>query len=97
MTVCKPLFMAVDIAQRVFQRLKMPQLPVVWIFPGMPVEYITRRAAVIRDDDPVMPRPAAVDRHIVMVHLKNDVLRCIVFDNGQIFPAEHVTSVKSHQ
>ena len=60
----------------------------------MPVKYITLRAAVIRDDDPVMPRPAAVNCHIMMVHLKNNVLRCIVFDNGQIFPAEHDTSIK---
>ena len=60
----------------------------------MPVKYITLRATVIRDDDPVMPRPAAVNCHIMMVHLKNNVLRCIFFDNGQIFPAEHDTSIE---
>ena len=63
----------------------------------MPVKYITVSAAVVRNDDPIMADDATVDRNIVMVHLKNNVLRCIVFENGQIFPAEHVTSVKSHQ
>ena len=55
---------------------------------------ITVSSFIIRYHNPPMVSNAAVNCHIMMVHLKNNVLRCIVFDNGQIFPAEHDTSIE---
>ena len=42
-------------------------------------EYIASRATIFLYDDPVIPHPTAVDRHIVMVHLKMMYFDALLF------------------
>ena len=95
MSIYIPLFMAIDIFHCVFHGSKVSLLLMIWISSGMPVEYITVRVTVVRHGDPVMTRPSAMNRHIVTVHMENDVLRCFAIQTGQIFLVEHSTSLKN--
>ncbi len=52
----------------------MSSLSVIWVSPGMPVEYDAPLAVIVRNDDPVMSGHGAVDRHIVTVKLVYDEL-----------------------
>ena len=61
------------VIQGIIERSVISFLSVVGISPGVPVQDIAFRSAILRNDDPVMSCALTVQRDIVMVDLKNRI------------------------
>ena len=66
-----PFLVVIYIAKGILQRFVIPLLPVKRILPGVPMEYVTVRALIICNNDPIVPGDATVDCSIVVVQLEN--------------------------
>ena len=71
--VYEPLLVPRYILQGICKRSVISFLSVVGVSPGMPVQDITFRSAILRNDYPVMSCDLTVERDIVMVDLKNRI------------------------
>ena len=61
------------VIQGIIERSVISFLSVVGISPGVPVQDIAFRSAILRNDDPVMSCTLTMKRDIVMVDLKNRI------------------------
>ena len=71
----KPLLVAVDIPKCVFKWCVLPPLPVKRVLPRVPMEYITVRALVVWNNDPLVPGDSTVDCGVMVIQLKNVIWR----------------------
>jgi hypothetical protein len=66
-----PFLVMIYIAKGILQRFVIPLLPVIRILSRVPMEYVTFRALIICNDDPIMPGGTTVDCGVVVVQLEN--------------------------
>ena len=71
--IYEPLLVPRYILQGICKRSVISFLSVKDVSPGMPVQDIAFRSAILRNDDPVMSCTLTMERDIVMVDLKNRI------------------------